>query len=147
MDRRQFLASAASFGIVGVWATRSAAAPSRVAWREDRALYPQGVASGDPDEHSVILWTRRPFDIGDRHVLTVEVAQDADFRRVVAIFCDEMADGGAPPMVGVISLSLPTIMERIAFAAGLGVRTFQFSLPNWGTMTEREVCGLTMARS
>lgn len=84
MDRRQFLAGAASLGIIGVWATRAAAAPSRVAWREDRALYPQGVASGDPDEHSVVLWTRRPFDMGDRHDLTVEVAGDPDFRNVVA---------------------------------------------------------------
>ncbi len=84
MDRRQFLASATSLGIVGVWATRSTAVPSRIGWREDRALYPQGVASGDPDEHSVILWTRRPFDTGKRRTLTVEVALDADFRRVVA---------------------------------------------------------------
>ncbi len=84
MDRRQFLASAASLGIAAVWAPRSGAAPSRAAWREDRALYPQGVASGDPDEHSVILWTRRPFDQGERQMLTVEVALDADFRRVVA---------------------------------------------------------------
>ena len=84
MDRRQFLASAASLGVVGVWATRSAARPSRIGWREDRALYPQGVASGDPDDHSVILWTRRPFSIGERHRLTVEIALDADFRSVVA---------------------------------------------------------------
>ena len=84
MDRRQFLASAASLGLSAVWAPRSAAKPSRVAWREDRALYPQGVASGDPDAHSVVLWTRRPFDQGDRHALTVEVARDADFRHVVA---------------------------------------------------------------
>ena len=84
MDRRQFLASAASLGIVGVWATRSAAASSRVVWREDRASFPQGVASGDPDDHSVVLWTRRPFDQGERQALTVEVARDADFRIVVA---------------------------------------------------------------
>src|ERR1700679_2393566 len=84
MDRRRFLASAASLGIIGVWAKRSAAAPSRVVWREDHALFPQGVASGDPDDHSVVLWTRRPFDQGERHALTVEVAQDADFRSVVA---------------------------------------------------------------
>lgn len=84
MDRRQFLACAASIGISGIWASRSAAASSRIAWREDRGLFPQGVASGDPDEHSVILWTRRPFDQGDRHALTVEVALDAGFRRVVA---------------------------------------------------------------
>lgn len=84
MDRRQFLACAASIGISGIWASRAAAAPSRMAWREDRALFPQGVASGDPDEHSIILWTRRPFDRGERHELTVEVALDPNFRRVVA---------------------------------------------------------------
>jgi alkaline phosphatase D len=84
MDRRQFLASAAAIGVLGIWATGSAAAPSQIAWREDRALYPQGVASGDPDEHSIVLWTRRPFDQGEQHALTVEVALDATFRRVVA---------------------------------------------------------------
>eukprot|EP01035_Chromulina_nebulosa_P030001 gene30001-39823_t len=84
MDRRQFLASAAALGVIGIWASRSTAAPSRIAWREDRALYPQGVASGDPDAHSVVLWTRRPFEQGEQHVLTVEVARDATFRRVVA---------------------------------------------------------------
>ncbi|UKK85163.1 alkaline phosphatase D family protein [Sphingopyxis sp. BSN-002] len=84
MNRRQFLASAASIGISGIWASRSAAAPSRLPWREDREAFPQGVASGDPDEHSIILWTRRPFDLGDRHELTVEVARDPDFHHVVA---------------------------------------------------------------
>lgn len=84
MERRQFLASAASIGLFAIWSPRSRAAPSRVAWREDRALFPQGVASGDPDDHSVIVWTRRPFDTGDRHELTVEIALDPTFRRVVA---------------------------------------------------------------
>lgn len=84
MDRRHFLAGAASLGILGVWATPSAAAPSRLGWREDRGSFPQGVASGDPDEHSVVLWTRRPFEHGDPQVLTVEVAQDAEFRHVIA---------------------------------------------------------------
>ncbi len=57
---------------------------SRVKWQERRDLYPQGVASGDPDPHSVILWTRRPFAEGTRHLLTVEVAEDEAFGRVVA---------------------------------------------------------------
>ena len=58
---------------------------STTGWHERRDLYPEGVASGDPDPNSVILWTRRPFDVG-RHasVLTVEVAEDEAFRRVVA---------------------------------------------------------------
>ena len=47
-------------------------------------LFPEGVASGDPDPSSVILWTRRPFESGGRRVLTVEVAEDDAFRRVVA---------------------------------------------------------------
>jgi hypothetical protein len=57
---------------------------SRVKWHERRDLCPQGVASGDPDPHSVILWTRRPFTEGTRHLLTVEVAEDEAFTRVVA---------------------------------------------------------------
>lgn len=84
MDRRQFMAGAASLGVIGIWATRSTARPSLIAWREDRALFPQGVASGDPDDHSVVLWTRRPFDQGERQTLTVEVALDPGFGRVVA---------------------------------------------------------------
>ena len=32
----------------------------------------------------MILWTRRPFDEGERELLTVEVAEDEAFRRVVA---------------------------------------------------------------
>ena len=82
MDRRRFLAGATALGVNAIWAGRASA--SRVTWREDRTLYPQGVASGDPDDHSVILWTRRPFEQGDRHQLTVEVARDPDFSNVVA---------------------------------------------------------------
>ena len=82
LDRRDFVQLAATLGVSLVWG--GAACQSGVKWRERRDLYPEGVASGDPDAQSVILWTRRPFDDGDRHVLTVEVAEDEDFRRVVA---------------------------------------------------------------
>ncbi|MBA3896481.1 MAG: alkaline phosphatase D family protein [Sphingomonadaceae bacterium] len=84
MNRRDFLASAAALGAVAVWATPSRASASRVAWREDRAVYPQGVASGDPDKQSVVLWTRRPFADGTQHELFVEVARDPNFHQVVA---------------------------------------------------------------
>lgn len=57
---------------------------SRTRWHERRDLYPQGVASGDPDPHSVILWTRRPFAGDAPHVLTVEVAEDEAFERIIA---------------------------------------------------------------
>jgi alkaline phosphatase D len=83
MDRREFISAAAALGATALWATRSPAA-SRLAWREDRGLYPQGVASGDPDEQSVILWTRRPFAERTRAELNVEVSLDSDFKKVVA---------------------------------------------------------------
>ena len=83
MDRREFISAAAALGATAMWATRSSAA-SRLAWREDRGLYPQGVASGDPDEQSVILWTRRPFTERTRADLNVEVSLDSDFKKVVA---------------------------------------------------------------
>ncbi|HVV88606.1 MAG TPA: alkaline phosphatase D family protein [Kofleriaceae bacterium] len=82
LSRRTFMQVAASIGASLAWG--AAACRSRTRWRERRDLFPEGVASGDPDSQSVILWTRRPFPAGDRHVLTVEVAEDEAFRRVIA---------------------------------------------------------------
>jgi len=82
LDRRQFVQAAAAIGAALAWSGRAAASKSR--WREQRSLYPEGVASGDPAPDSVILWTRRPFGSGDRHLLTLEVAEDSAFRRVIA---------------------------------------------------------------
>src|SRR5215208_4934829 len=82
LSRREFIQAAAAIGASLAWGGRARA--SRTNWREARQLYPEGVASGDPDAHSVILWTRRPFDHGKRQVLTVEVAEDEAFRRVIA---------------------------------------------------------------
>ena len=82
ISRRSFLETAAALGASLAWVGPARA--SAVAWHEQRALYPEGVASGDPDAHSVILWTRRPFAEGERQVLTVEVAEDESFARVIA---------------------------------------------------------------
>ena len=82
ISRRSFLETAAALGASLAWV--APARGSSVDWRERRDLYPHGVASGDPDPHSVILWTRRPFDQGTRELLTVEVAEDAAFHRIVA---------------------------------------------------------------
>jgi alkaline phosphatase D len=82
LSRRQFIEAAAAMG-----ASLALAGPARAGrtnWRERRDLYPEGVASGDPAPDSVILWTRRPFETGERQVLTVEVAEDEAFRQVVA---------------------------------------------------------------
>ena len=83
LSRREFVQLAAAMGASLAWGGGPARA-SRTNWRESRELYPEGVASGDPDPNSVILWTRRPFEDGPRHVLTVEVAEDEGFRRVIA---------------------------------------------------------------
>src|SRR5215813_8541567 len=82
ISRRSFLKAATAIGASLAWV--GPARGSRVNWHERRDLYPQGVASGDPDPHSVILWTRRPFTDGARDLLTVEVAEDEAFRRVIA---------------------------------------------------------------
>ncbi len=84
LNRREFVRFAAAIGASLAWASDSPARASTIAWHERRDLYPEGVASGDPDSESVILWTRRPYESGGRHALTVEVAEDAGFRRVVA---------------------------------------------------------------
>lgn len=83
LTRRQFAAAAGALGIslaLGVDA-QVLGRPLR----EKRAFFPQGVASGDPASDSVILWTRRPPVNGEiARQLTVEVAGDAAFRKIVA---------------------------------------------------------------
>src|SRR4051795_4296326 len=82
LNRREFVQLAAAIGASLAWG--GSARASTTGWHERRDLYPEGVASGDPDPNSVILWTRRRFEDGQRHVLSVEVAEDEAFRRVVA---------------------------------------------------------------
>ena len=82
LSRRDFLQMASAMG--AALALSGPARATRTDWRERRDLYPEGVASGDPAADSVILWTRRPFDDGEIARLTVEVATDLAFRRVVA---------------------------------------------------------------
>ncbi len=84
MRRRQFLQLAAAMGATLAWGCASVR-PSSSGWRERRDLYPQGVASGDPDADSVLLWTRRPYADGrESAMLLVEVAEDPAFTRVIA---------------------------------------------------------------
>lgn len=82
--RRTLLAQAASLGAALAFGQSCAHAPSSQR-AERRDLYPQGVASGDPQADSVILWTRRAPDAGvSSHRLMVEVAGDEAFAHVVA---------------------------------------------------------------
>src|SRR4029079_13307138 len=82
LTRREFVRLAAAIGASLAWG--GSARASTTGWHERRELYPEGVASGDPDPISVVFWTRRPFESGGRRVLTVEVAEDDAFQRVVA---------------------------------------------------------------
>ncbi len=88
VSRRQFLATAAAIGAVAAFArsgvAKSGAVKSRVKWTERRDLYPEGVASGDPQADSVLLWTRRPRADAKASVhLTCEVAADSAFEHIV----------------------------------------------------------------
>ena len=47
LSRREFVQLAAAMGASLAWG--GAASASRTKWRERRDLYPEGVASGDPD--------------------------------------------------------------------------------------------------
>ncbi|MGZ3445621.1 MAG: alkaline phosphatase D family protein [Myxococcaceae bacterium] len=82
LTRRDFLVRAAAVGATLAWVRPAVSAVPR--WRERRDLFPEGVASGDPEPDSVILWTRRPFTPTERAMLTAEVALDPEFRKVVA---------------------------------------------------------------
>ena len=82
VTRREFMAAAAALGATPVWATKKPARP-HVPSNERRDLFPEGVASGDPQPDSVLLWTRRPLDTGTDSRLLVEVAEDDTFKQVV----------------------------------------------------------------
>jgi dihydrodipicolinate synthase/N-acetylneuraminate lyase len=64
---------------------------------------------------------------------------EARFDAVVTAFVDATARLGIEPMVGVISLSTMTVLDRIERAMAAGVRRFQVSLPSWGTLVDGEV--------
>ena len=53
LTRREFVQLAAAIGASLAWG--GAARASTTGWHERRDLYPEGVASGDPDPSSVIL--------------------------------------------------------------------------------------------
>lgn len=64
---------------------------------------------------------------------------DRQYEQIVKAFADEMSGPELHPMVGLIHISLPAMMERVTTAYKLGIRDFQFSLPSWGTLTDEEL--------
>jgi alkaline phosphatase D len=79
ISRRSFMEMALALGAASAWG-RASGQPSRIAWKERRDLYAEGVASGDSNENSVLLWTRR----ASTEDLTVEISEDDAFKNVVA---------------------------------------------------------------
>lgn len=63
---------------------------------------------------------------------------DRQFDEAVLAFRDEMPPG-TTPMIGLISLSLPTIRERLERCLAWGISHFQISLPCWSVMSDLEV--------
>lgn len=64
---------------------------------------------------------------------------DRQFDRIVPVFAECMRAGGGDPIVGIINLSLTTIIDRIERSREWGARQFQISLPSWGALADREV--------
>jgi len=64
---------------------------------------------------------------------------DVQFSTITHVFNEEMRARDAEPMIGVISLSVTQIIERIETAYALGVRKFQISLPSWGACQFGEI--------
>ena len=84
ISRRAFLAAAATSIGASIAVAKGPAEPSRSRWVERRERFLEGVASGDPEADSVILWTRVSIDQPGDVPLIVEVAEDMAFTRVVA---------------------------------------------------------------
>lgn len=87
--------------------------------------------------HAVATLTPRLYifgTAGEGYAVT-----DRQYREIVTVFADEMKRNAAIPMVGVISISLGTMIERIEFGHARGVREFQISFPAWGALTDEEV--------
>jgi alkaline phosphatase D len=128
ISRRKFIELAASFGASLVFRSAYVHA-STTHWREQRDLYPQGVASGDPQNDSVILWTRRPpSKDSEAKKLIVEVADDQEFRRVVA--------------TGNATLSSETDWTTRVLVAGLKPRRVY-----WYRFTDEHGCGSRVGRT
>lgn len=64
---------------------------------------------------------------------------ERQFDEITRVFLDATQIEGVQTMTGLISLSLPNIIERIERARDMGARRFQLSLPSWGKLSDTEV--------
>lgn len=73
---------------------------------------------------------------------------ELQFDAITRVFLEETSGEDVQGMVGLISLSLPQVIERIERAREMGARRFQLSLPSWAALNDaelsaffRETCG------
>ena len=64
---------------------------------------------------------------------------ERQFDQITRAFWESAKESKVTPMVGLIALSLPAIIERIERGRALGFRVFQLSLPSWGALNDGEV--------
>ncbi len=102
-------------------------------------------ADWEVDEQLFRASVRRRVALGIRDLYVFGTAgegyavTDRQFDTVVDLFTDEARILGIDPMVGVISLSTATVIERVERAMAFGARRFQVALPAWGVLTDTEV--------
>jgi len=102
-------------------------------------------AKGEVDEPIFRASIRGLIDAGLRDLYVFGTAgegyavNEQQFDEVVAIFTGECRARAVEPMVGIISLSLSTVIDRIERCLAQGITLFQLSLPSWGPLTEREL--------
>lgn len=64
---------------------------------------------------------------------------ETQFDQISTAFWRSSQECGAFPMLGIISLSLSTIIDRIGRGHAMGFRDFQISLPSWGELNDQEL--------
>ncbi|MEO8344097.1 MAG: alkaline phosphatase D family protein [Betaproteobacteria bacterium] len=103
LSRRAFILTAAALGAQAAWATTAITRVGRSTTVQSD-LFPQGVASADPDTNSVLIWTRRkPPGHGADVPLIVEVAENPDFRHIVSrakVIAEAVSDWTCRVLVG-----------------------------------------------
>src|SRR5688572_29357361 len=102
---------------------------ARLEFDEDKFIRQVQTIAGGLTRHIYIFGTA-----GEGYAVT-----DGQFDRIASTFWQVARPCGVAPMLGIISLSLPTIIERIARGREMGFRTFQLSLPSWGALNDQEL--------
>lgn len=106
-----------------------------VPWTEDGSLAEPCFRTG--------IRTLLAHDLGHLYVFGTagegHSVSEEQFDETVDVFADEMSEPNCYPMVGLISLSLPTIIERIERCVAKGISAFQLSLPSWGALDDAEL--------